>query len=113
MMTPGELTDLVVFERKTTSTTTPGSVSTQTTWTQHLTTWAKVKTLSGSDQTKEGKTVSERKIRVWILYRTDKTIRVGDRITWRNTTWLVESPPVPDIKRFFFEFDAVIDFIET
>lgn len=103
----GNLTDRIVFERKTVALAGDGDLV--TTWTPNMTTWADVEILSGAQQVDLGKTTSENRIKVKLLYRQDDQINVGDRVTWRSRRWIIEDMPVVDKSKTWVTMIAIIE----
>lgn len=103
----GNLTDKIAFERKTLVLAGDGDLV--STWTPSMTTWADVEILTGAQQVDLGKTTSENRIRVKLLYRQDEQINVGDKVTWRSRTWIVEDMPIVDKRRVWVTMIAIVE----
>jgi SPP1 family predicted phage head-tail adaptor len=110
-MGPGKLTDRIILEKRSSSTAPNGDLI--STWTVSLTTLADVRVMTGEDQVKAGKLVSENRIKLVFRYRTDVNIAAGDRLTWRERTFLVEPGIIQDKKRIWFTMTALTEFEGT
>ena len=103
----GELTDRIQFESKSTVTLPNGDKS--VTWTPILTTWAKVREKSGGYSLETGKVNSQSRIKIEMRYRPDVPVTVGNRVTWRRMSWILENSPVVDAQRTQISMDAILD----
>lgn len=111
MITASELKDKIAFERSTITYTQAGDA--QTTWTQYLSTLARVKEKSGGYSFETGKVNSKARIEIKMRFRPAQDIRVGDRVKWRGFSWIIENSPISDEYRTSIYMMATIDVANT
>jgi len=107
-MSSGKLTDNVIFEKRVAGRLPNRDLT--STWIETLRTLADVNVMTGEEQVKAGKLVSENRIKLKFRYRTDVSFNAGDRVTWRGRTFLLEPGLIQDKKRTWFTMTAVSEF---
>lgn len=113
MIKAGTLTESVLIERKTKIQGNVTSVSTAYDWSTLMTTRASVLIMSGEDQIRSGKQEASNRIKVIMRNRSNVKIQIGDRITWNNKTWLIDTAPIIDPRRQKIESIAIDEFVQT
>jgi len=102
----GDLRDHIKFQRKTQSQLPNGDLT--TILTPILSTYAKVREKSGGYSVDTANVNSNSVIELWIRYRTDIYLEVGDVVEWRGFEWVLENSPVVDHLRTFIYMTATI-----
>jgi len=102
----GDLRDHITFQRKTQTQLPNGDLT--TILTPILSTYAKVQEKSGGYSVETANVNSNSVIEVWIRYRTDIYLEVGDVVEWRGFEWVLENSPVVDHLRTSIYMTATI-----